>query len=52
MMEEAHQEEWGEGGEGTIKYMFMLALRERKLYIEVLRRQLREQKNLASNTTR
>ena len=44
MMEEAQQEEWGEGGEETIKYMFMLALRERKLYIEVLRRQLREQK--------
>ena len=34
----------GEGGEETIKYIFMLALRERKLHIEVLRRQLREQK--------
>ena len=42
----------GEGREETIKYILCLALRERKLYIEVLRRQFREQKNLASNIAR
>ena len=51
-MEEAQQEEWGRGKRRNDQIHFMLALRERKLYIEVLRRQFREQKSLASNIAR